>query len=160
MAEVIRRRCRRLKAEGVEPPDLLVVDGGKGQLGAAVRELQEAGWREVPAIGLAKQNEEIFRPGRPDPISLPLEHPAVRLLQRVRDEAHRVANGYHQLLMKRRMEESELDEVPGVSAVRKRALLREFGSVEKVAQASVEALAKVEGVGKKIAEEIEAYFRR
>jgi excinuclease ABC subunit C len=82
------------------------------------------------------------------------------LLQRVRDEAHRVANGYHQLLMKRRMEESELDEVPGVSAVRKRALLREFGSVEKVAQASVEALAKVEGVGKKIAEEIEAYFRR
>lgn len=160
MAEVIRRRCRRLKAEGVEPPDLLVVDGGKGQLGAAVRELREAGWEAVPAIGLAKQNEEIFRPGRPDPIALPQEHPAVRLLQRVRDEAHRVANGYHQLLMKRRMEESELDEVPGVSAVRKRALLREFGSVEKVARASVEELAKVEGVGKKIAEEIAAYFRK
>jgi excinuclease ABC subunit C len=160
MAEVIRRRCRRLKAEGVEPPDLLVVDGGKGQLGAAVRELREAGWEAVPAIGLAKQNEEIFRPGRPDPIALPQEHPAVRLLQRVRDEAHRVANGYHQLLMKRRMEESELDEVPGVSAVRKRALLREFGSVEKVAKATVEELAKVEGVGKKIAEEITAYFRK
>ena len=160
MAEVIRRRCRRLKAEGVEPPDLLVVDGGKGQLGAAVRELQEAGWREVPAIGLAKQNEEIFRPGRPDPISLPLEHPAVRLLQRVRDEAHRVANGYHQLLMKRRMEESELDEVPGVSAVRKRALLREFGSVEKVAQASVEELATVEGVGDKVARASRDYFGR
>ncbi|MEY2852204.1 MAG: UvrABC system protein, partial [Verrucomicrobiota bacterium] len=91
---------------------------------------------------------------------LPLEHPAVRLLQRVRDEAHRVANGYHQLLMKRRMEESELDEVPGVSAVRKRALLREFGSVEKVAQASVEALAKVEGVGDKVARAIGDYFGR
>jgi excinuclease ABC subunit C len=160
MAEVIRRRCRRLKAEGVEPPDLLVVDGGKGQLGAAVRELREAGWEAVPAIGLAKQNEEIFRPGRPEPIALSQEHPAVRLLQRVRDEAHRVANGYHQLLMKRRMEESELDEVPGVSAVRKRALLREFGSVEKVAQATEEELAKVEGVGEKIAKEIADYFRR
>ena len=116
-----------------------------------MRELKEAGWEAVPAIGLAKQNEEIFRPGRPDPIGLPQEHPAVRLLQRVRDEAHRVANGYHQLLMKRRMGESELDEVPGVSAVRKRALLREFGSVEKVAKASLEDLAKVEGVGVKIA---------
>jgi excinuclease ABC subunit C len=82
------------------------------------------------------------------------------LLQRVRDEAHRVANGYHQLLMKRRMEESELDEVPGVSAVRKRALLREFGTVEKVAQASEAELAKVEGVGHKIAKEISDYFQR
>ena len=160
MAEVIRRRCRRLKAEGVEPPDLLVVDGGKGQLGAAVRELREAGWETVPAIGLAKQNEEIFRPGRPDPIALPQEHPAVRLLQRVRDEAHRVANGYHQLLMKRRMEESELDEVPGVSAVRKRALLREFGSVDRVAKATVEELGRVAGVGEKVARAIGDYFGR
>jgi len=136
----------------------LVVDGGKGQLGAAVRELKEAGWEAVPAIGLAKQNEEIFRPGRPDPIALPQEHPAVRLLQRVRDEAHRVANGYHQLLMKRRMEESELDEVPGVSAVRKRALLRAFGSLERVAQASESELSGVPGVGKKVAKKIVDHF--
>ncbi|NBS13492.1 MAG: excinuclease ABC subunit UvrC, partial [Verrucomicrobia bacterium] len=99
-------------------------------------------------------------PGRPDPLVLPHEHGAIRLLQRVRDEAHRVANGYHQLLMKRRMEESELDSIPGVSAVRKRALLRVFGSVDQVAQADPEALAKVEGVGVKVANAIHQYFRR
>ena len=160
MAEVIRRRCRRLKSEGVEPPDLMVVDGGKGQLGAAVAELNQAGWEGVPVIGLAKQREEIFRPGRTDPLALPLEHGAIRLLQRVRDEAHRVANGYHQLLMKRRMEESELDAIPGVSAVRKRALLKVFGSVERISRAETEELAHVEGVGDKVAKSIREYFKR
>jgi len=160
MAEVIRRRCARWKSEGGIPPDLIVVDGGKGQLGAAVKELQEAGWAEVPAIGLAKQNEEIFRPGRPDPIVLPKESGAIRLLQRVRDEAHRVANGYHQLLMKKRMEMSELDSIPGVSGVRKRALLKKFGSVGRVAKATVEQLAEVEGVGEKVAGAIAAYFAK
>jgi len=160
MAEVIRRRCTRWKSEGGIPPDLIVVDGGKGQLGAAVKELQEAGWAEVPAIGLAKQNEEIFRPGRPDPIVLPKESGAIRLLQRVRDEAHRVANGYHQLLMKKRMEMSELDSIPGVSGVRKRALLKKFGSVGRVAKATVEQLAEVEGVGEKVAGAIAAYFAK
>ncbi len=160
MAEVIRRRCARWKSEGGMPPDLIVVDGGKGQLGAAVRELREGGWADVPAIGLAKQNEEIFRPGRPDPIILPKESGAIRLLQRVRDEAHRVANGYHQLLMKKRMEMSELDSIPGVSGVRKRALLKKFGSVGRVAKATVEELAEVEGVGEKVAGAIAAYFAK
>ena len=158
MAEVIRRRCVRWREEGSEPPDLIVVDGGKGQLGAATRELREAGWTEVPAIGLAKQNEEIFRPGRTDPLVLPKESGAIRLLQRVRDEAHRVANGYHQLLMKKRMEMSELDSIPGVSGVRKRALLKKFGTVGRVARASMEELAEVEGVGEKVAAAIAAYF--
>ena len=112
----------------------------------------------MPAIGLAKQNEEIFRPGRPDPLVLPKESGAIRLLQRVRDEAHRVANGYHQLLMKKRMEMSELDSIPGVSGVRKRALLKKFGTVGRVAKASVEELAEVEGVGEKVAATIAAYF--
>ena len=160
MAEVIRRRCARWKSEGSTPPDLIVVDGGKGQLGAAVRELRVGGWAEVPAIGLAKQTEEIFRPGRPDPIVLPKENGAIRLLQRVRDEAHRVANGYHQLLMKKRMEMSELDSIPGVSGVRKRALLKKFGSVGRVAKATVEQLAEVEGVGEKVAGAIAAYFAK
>ena len=160
MAEVIRRRCARWKSEGSTPPDLIVVDGGKGQLGAAVRELREGGWAEVPAIGLAKQNEEIFRPGRPDPIVLPKENGAIRLLQRVRDEAHRVANGYHQLLMKKRMEMSELDSIPGVSGVRKRALLKKFGSVGRVAKATAAQLAEVEGVGEKVAGAIAAYFAK
>ena len=160
MAEVIRRRCARWKSEGSTPPDLIVVDGGKGQLGAAVRELRDGGWAEVLAIGLAKQNEEIFRPGRPDPIVLPKENGAIRLLQRVRDEAHRVANGYHQLLMKKRMEMSELDSIPGVSGVRKRALLKKFGSVGRVAKATVVQLAEVEGVGEKVAGAIAAYFAK
>jgi excinuclease ABC subunit C len=160
MAEVIRRRCVRWTAEGSEPPDLIVVDGGKGQLGAAVRELHGAGWTEVPVIGLAKQNEEIFRPGRPDPILLPKENGAIRLLQRVRDEAHRVANGYHQLLMKKRMQMSELDSIPGISGVRKRALLKRFGTVSRVANATVEELAEVEGVGLKVASAIANYFTK
>ena len=160
MAEVIRRRCVRWRSEGGGSPDLIVVDGGKGQLGAAVRELGAAGWSEVPAIGLAKQNEEIFRPGRPDPIVLPKESGAIRLLQRVRDEAHRVANGYHQLLMKKRMEMSELDSIPGVSGVRKRALLKKFGTVGRVAKATVEELGEVEGVGEKVAGMIAAYFAK
>jgi excinuclease ABC subunit C len=150
----------RWSAEGSEPPDLIVVDGGKGQLGAAVRELHGAGWKEVPVIGLAKQNEEIFRPGRPDPILLPKENGAIRLLQRVRDEAHRVANGYHQLLMKKRMQMSELDSIPGISGVRKRALLKKFGTVTRVAKATVEELAEVEGVGLKVASAIAAYFAK
>lgn len=160
MAEVIRRRCVRWSVEGSEPPDLIVVDGGKGQLGAAVRELHGAGWTEVPVIGLAKQNEEIFRPGRPDPILLPKENGAIRLLQRVRDEAHRVANGYHQLLMKKRMQMSELDSIPGISGVRKRALLKRFGTVSRVAKATVEELAEVEGVGLKVANAIATYFTK
>ena len=160
MAEVIRRRCARWGVEGGGSPDLIVVDGGKGQLGAAVRELGAAGWAQVPAIGLAKQNEEIFRPGRPDPIVLPKESGAIRLLQRVRDEAHRVANGYHQLLMKKRMEMSELDSIPGVSGVRKRALLKKFGTVGRVAKATVEELAEVEGVGGKVAGVIASYFTK
>ena len=160
MAEVIRRRCVRWSMEGSEPPDLIVVDGGKGQLGAAVRELHGAGWTEVPVIGLAKQNEEIFRPGRPDPILLPKENGAIRLLQRVRDEAHRVANGYHQLLMKKRMQMSELDSIPGISGVRKRALLKKFGTVSRVAKATVEELAEVEGVGLKVASAIATYFAK
>jgi excinuclease ABC subunit C len=125
-----------------------------------VRELHGAGWTEVPVIGLAKQNEEIFRPGRPDPILLPKESGAIRLLQRVRDEAHRVANGYHQLLMKKRMQMSELDSIPGISGVRKRALLKKFGTVSRVAKATVEELAEVEGVGLKVASAIATYFAK
>ena len=131
---------------------------GKLRVIATTAAKRVPGWESVPAIGLAKQNEEIYRPGRPDPLVLPHESGAIRLLQRVRDEAHRVANGYHQLLMKKRMEMSELDSIPGVSGVRKRALLKKFGTVGRVAKASVEELAEVEGVGEKVAAMIAAYF--
>lgn len=160
MAEVVGRRYRRLVAEGRAMPDLIVVDGGKGQLNAALKELQALGLLDQAVIGLAKQREEIFRPFCPDPIVLPPESGAIRLLQRIRDEAHRFANGYHQLLMKKRMSESVLDECPGVSEARKKALLAHFGSVERIRRASEAELREVPGVGEKLAAELVAFFAR
>jgi excinuclease ABC subunit C len=135
-------------------PDLIIVDGGKGQLSSACRELQQLGLHEVPIIGLAKEFEEIYRPGHPEPLLLPVESGALKLLQRIRDEAHRFANSYHQLLMKRRVAESVLDECPGVSAARKARLLQRFGSVARLRRATPDQIAKVEGVGPRLAEQI------
>ncbi len=139
-------------------PDLIVVDGGKGQLGMACAELQKLGLHEVPIIGLAKEFEEIYRPGRPAPLRLPEDSGALRLLQRIRDEAHRFANGYHQLLMKRRINESMLDDCPGVSENRKQILLRAFGSVERLRKPSVEKIADVEGISQKLAEDVHRFL--
>lgn len=158
MAEVIRRRYSRVKTEGIRVPDLIVVDGGRGQLSAALKELQALGMHHQPIIGLAKQREEIFRPFSPVPLVLSMDSGAIRLLQRIRDEAHRFANGYHQLLMKRRVAESVLDDCPGVSENKKMALLRHFGSVEKVRNAGVEELQEVEGVSRRLAEGIRQFF--
>lgn len=138
----------------VRLPDLIIVDGGKGQLGSACRELQRLGLHELPVIGLAKEDEEIYRPGRPLPLVLPDDSGALRLLQRIRDEAHRFANGYHQLLMKKRVAESILDDCPGVSENRKGLLLRRFGSVERLRKATVEDIAATEGIGHKLAEQL------
>ena len=139
-------------------PDLIVVDGGKGQLGMACTELQRLGLHEVPIIGLAKEFEEIYRPGRPAPLRLPEDSGALRLLQRIRDEAHRFANGYHQLLMKRRVNESVLDDCPGVSENRKKLLLTAFGSVDRLRKASVERIAGVEGISTKLAEDVQRFL--
>lgn len=138
----------------VRLPDLVIVDGGKGQLGMAVRELHRLGLHELPVIGLAKQREEIFRPGESDPLVIPHERGALKLLQRIRDEAHRFANGYHQLLMKRRVEESVLDECPGISRSRKEKLLGRFGSVSRLRRANVTEIAAVPGISEKLAMEI------
>ncbi len=140
-------------------PDLIVVDGGKGQLGMACAELQRLGLHEVPIIGLAKEFEEIYRPGRPAPLRLPDDSGALRLLQRIRDEAHRFANGYHQLLMKRRVNESVLDDCPGVSENRKKLLLAAFGSVERLRKASVERIAEVNGISEKLAEDVHRFLQ-
>ena len=144
----------------VRLPDLIIVDGGKGQLSAACRELQRLGLSERPIIGLAKEFEEIYRPGRPLPLRLPEDSGALQLLQRIRDEAHRFANSYHQLLMKKRIAESILDECPGVSDSRKQALLAKFGSVERLRKASVEDIAAVEGISEKLAETILRFLSR
>ena len=139
-------------------PDLVIVDGGKGQLSSACRELQRLGLHELPIIGLAKEFEEIYRPGRPQPLLLPHDSGALKLLQRIRDEAHRFANGYHQLLMKRRIAESLLDDCPGVSQHRKQILLQHFGSVARLRRASVEEIAAIEGIGRKLAEQVATFL--
>jgi excinuclease ABC subunit C len=144
----------------VRLPDLIIVDGGKGQLSAACRELHRLGLHELPIIGLAKEFEEIYRPGRAMPLRLPEDSGALRLLQRIRDEAHRFANTYHQLLMKKRIGESILDDCPGVSQNRKNLLLRKFGSVQRLRRASVEEIASTEGIGQKLAEEIHRFLER
>jgi excinuclease ABC subunit C len=144
----------------VRLPDLIIVDGGKGQLSSACRELQRLGLHDLPIIGLAKEHEEIYRPGRALPLRLPMDSPALRLLQRIRDEAHRFANAYHQLLMKKRVEESILDDCPGVSQNRKSLLLQQFGSVNRLRRASVEDIASTEGIGRKLAEDVHRFLQR
>ncbi len=144
----------------VRLPDLIIVDGGKGQLSAACRELQRLGLHDLPIIGLAKEREEIYRPGRALPLQLPMDSGALRLLQRIRDEAHRFANAYHQLLMKKRVGESILDDCPGVSQNRKNLLLRKFGSVNRLRKATVDEIASTEGIGRKLAEDVHQFLQK
>ncbi len=178
MAEVVRRRYGRLLREAARTdpdaefnqetaadavarvetetrttiiPDLIIVDGGRGQLTSACKALRHLGLHEAPVIGLAKEFEEIYRPGRPLPMKLPEDSGALRLLQRIRDEAHRTANGYHSLLLKRRISESLLDGIPGVSASRKKSLLKHFGSVARLKKASVERISDVPGISTTLA---------
>jgi excinuclease ABC subunit C len=145
-------------AAPVRLPDLVIVDGGRGQLSSACRELQRLGLHDLPIIGLAKEFEEIYRPGQSVPLILPHDSGALQVLQRIRDEAHRFANGYHQLLMKRRIAESLLDDCPGVSQHRKQILLQHFGSVARLRRATVEEIASVEGIGRRLAEQIAAFL--
>lgn len=140
-------------------PDLVIVDGGKGQLSSALKELQQLGLHDLPIIGLAKEREEIYRPGCSDPIVLSHDTGALKLLQRIRDEAHRFANGYHQILMKRRIKESVLDDCPGISRVRKERLLKSFGSLARLRKAKIEQIAEVEGISMKLAGEIDRFLK-
>jgi len=142
----------------VRLPDLIIVDGGKGQLSVACRELQRLGLHDLPIIGLAKEREEIYRPDRALPLQLPMDSGALRLLQRIRDEAHRFANAYHQLLMKKRVGESILDDCPGVSQNRKNLLLRKFGSVNRLRKATADEIASTEGIGRKLAEDVHQFL--
>jgi excinuclease ABC subunit C len=140
-------------------PDLILIDGGKGQLNAACAELAKLGLSHVPVIGLAKEFEEIYRPGESQPLRLGLDHPAVKLLQRVRDESHRVANSYNAQLRIRKISESILDDFPGIGEQRKAALLKKFGSVQRLRTATVEQIAAVPGFGGKAAAELRAFLQ-
>ncbi|WP_243838862.1 excinuclease ABC subunit UvrC [Prosthecobacter fusiformis] len=157
--EPLPEKLEGKKTKFIRLPDLVIVDGGKGQLGMAMKELQRLGLSDLPIIGLAKEREEIYRPNEPDPLVLPHEMGALKLLQRIRDEAHRWANGYHQLLLGKRVEESLLDDCPGVSQARKATLLKKFGSVSRLRKASAEEIAKVPGISVTLAETIVDFLK-
>ena len=158
MAEVVKRRYSRLQREAKPMPDLILIDGGKGQLGMACEELKKLGLEKIPVIGLAKEFEEIYQPGQSKPLRLGLNHPAVKLLQRLRDECHRVANSYNAQLRLKKISESVLDEFPGIGERRKAALLKKFGSVQRLKTATLEQIAAIPGFGGKAAEELKKFL--
>jgi excinuclease ABC subunit C len=158
MREVVHRRYRAVLERGGPFPDLIVIDGGKGQLSAAYEALEQIGLANLVAIGLAKKEELLFTRDRPDPIVLSEQDPALLLLQRIRDEAHRFAVTFHRKARSMRDLRSELDVIPGIGARRRRALLTRFGSVAGVRRATREDLASV--VGAKAATAVIDYFAR
>ncbi len=155
-AEVARRRFGAMKEEDV--PDLVLIDGGKGQLSAVMAELERLGLEDLPIIGLAKREEAIFLPGQSDPILLVEDDPGRLLLQRLRDEAHRFALTFHRQQRKVRQQHSTLDDISGLGAHRQKLLLEEFRSVSRIQIASRQELAQVSGIGPKLAEQIYVYF--
>lgn len=161
LQEVIKRRFKRgLQGDSATPntwailPDLVFIDGGKGQLNAVLAAMEEVGAGAVPVASLAKENEAIFVPGRRTPIILPRSSPGLQLLQRLRDEAHRFAIGYHRKVRRRQAFTSVLDTIPGVGPKRKRALLKQFGSVQAMREASLAELAATKGMNKNLAEKV------
>jgi excinuclease ABC subunit C len=139
-------------------PNLIVIDGGKGQLNAACAELEKLGLARIPIIGLAKEFEEIYFPGAKEPLRLSHENSALKLLQRIRDESHRVANSYNAQLRVKKISESILDEFPGIGERRKAALLKKFGSVQRLRMATLEDIASVPGFGGKAASELKIFL--
>jgi len=168
MREVVHRRFLRglrEQADEVEArgfgqfPDLVLIDGGKGQLNAAREVMRELGVEDIPTVALAEQFEHVFVEGRAEPVILPWASPGLKLLQRIRDEAHRYALTYHRHLRDQRASQSVLDEIPGVGPRRKRELLRRFGSVAGIRRATVEELAAVPGISRSLAERILHHVR-
>ena len=150
---------RRLKMVDRDPePDLIVIDGGKGQLGMACGVLEKLNLTHIPIIGLAKEFEEVFTPNSRRPIIIPKNNKALYLLQQVRDESHRFAITYHRKLRSKNISASSLDDIAGVGKKRKVALLKEFGSIDNIKTASVDQLAKIDGMNQKTAENVYNYY--
>ena len=156
MHEVVLRRYRKMLEQGGPFPDLVVIDGGKGQLSAAYAALEELGLANLVAVGIAKKEELLYTRDREDPVALAPTDPALLLVQRIRDEAHRFAVTFHRRARAIRDLRSELDHVPGVGARRRKTLLTTFGSLAGVRRATREELAAV--VGPKIADAVLAFF--
>ena len=161
MREAVSRHFGRLLREHRKLPDLLMVDGGRGQLSSALDALADVDAPPLPVISLAKRDEEIFLPGRPEPLRLDRHDPALRLLQAARDESHRFAITYHRELREKRIRASLLDDIPGIGEVRKKELLKTFGSLARLARADAEEIARrIPGIGPRIAEKIRASLDR
>lgn len=166
LVQEVSRECRRGPVRASDKvasphrrlPDLILIDGGKGQLNAALAELRRLGIAHIPVIGLAKEFEEIHLPDRKEPLRLSPDSGALKLLQRVRDESHRFANTYNARLRLRRISESLLDEFPGIGEARKKALLKHFGSMPRLQRASVEEIARVPGFGPRTAAALHAFL--
>ncbi|MDO8473233.1 MAG: excinuclease ABC subunit UvrC [Dehalococcoidia bacterium] len=164
MQEVLGRRFKRQVSPGdgseawAARPDLVLIDGGKGHLGIAVKALEDVGIRGVATASIAKEHEEIFLPGVVQPLRLPAESAALRLLQRIRDEAHRFAIGYHRNLRSRESRISLLDAIPGIGAKRRRTLMRRFGSLPAIRDAPVEEISSVSGMNRATAEHVKRYL--
>lgn len=158
MEEVVGRRYRRLIEEKKQFPDLVVIDGGRGQIGAALKAFLLLECPPPTIIGLAKKHETIIFPDAREPLNLPLNDPGLNLLQRLRDEAHRFANTYNADLRSKKIKESILDDFVGLGPKRKEAVLAHFGSIDRLRAASVEEIAVVSGFGGKIATELHAFL--
>jgi excinuclease ABC subunit C len=158
--EVLERRLSHLKEGKERPPYLIMIDGGKGQLSAARRAMDDLGVSGIPLVGLAKRNEEIYVEGKSEPLVLPRRSLALRLLQRARDEAHRFAIEYHRKLRSKGLRRSALDEIPGIGEKRKTALLLEFGSLDALRRAPAEEIARIPGIGIQTAERIYELLHR
>lgn len=154
MREMLKRRYTGLLEDKGHSPDLVLVDGGKGQLNVATEVFNSLGVHDVPVIGLAKEFEHVFIPQTPSPLILPRNSEALLLLQRIRDEAHRFAINYHKTLRSKEFEKSRLDDIVGVGNKRKIKLLKHFGDISKIEGASVNDIAKVDGINRKLAEKI------
>jgi excinuclease ABC subunit C len=153
MEEALTRRFRRYLAERDQgaragkrfsyPPNLLLVDGGKGQLAVAARVLEDLGLEDICVAALAKRFEEVYLPGRAEPVRIPRDSEALYLLQQVRDEAHRFAITYHRQLREKKMTRSVLDDVPGLGPTRRRRLLKEYGSVKRLRELNEDELVAI-----------------
>ncbi len=160
MREVLERRYTNHMTSDTPEPDLVLVDGGKGQLNIATDVFKSIGMDDVPVIGLAKEFEHVFIPQTPSPLILPKTSEALLLLQRIRDEAHRFAVSYHKKLRSKEIEKSILDSIPGVGNKRKINLLKYFGDVNSIRSASADDIAKVDGISTKLAKDIHDYLKR
>lgn len=160
MREIIGRYFFRISKEDSTPPDLVIVDGGKGQLSAAKAELDSLGFSKQSVIGLAKRLEEVFLPGASDPLTVSKSSPALILLKRIRDEAHRFAIEFNRKVRTKRTIKSELEKIPGIGPSKVKALLSHFGSVAKVRAASVEEIASVKGMSETLAQVVSRALRK